>query len=83
MIVEPGSYETPVFGNIVMAADEVRTHTYGAVKEVPAKVNAALSSSAGNTFLGDKQLAHRSLFRSRVGDHGAVVHGLAGVLIKN
>jgi hypothetical protein len=30
-----------------------------------------------------KQLAHRSLFGPRVWDHGALVHGLTGVLIKN
>ena len=48
VIVEPGQYETPVFGNIVTAADEARTNTYGAVKQIPAKVNAALSSTAGN-----------------------------------
>src|SRR5260221_4646427 len=48
VIVEPGQYETPVFGNTVKAADEARTNTYGAVKEIPAKLNAALSSSAGN-----------------------------------
>src|SRR6202795_4311459 len=48
VIVEPGAYETPVFGNTVTAADEVRTSTYGAVKEIPAKLNAALSSNAGN-----------------------------------
>jgi NAD(P)-dependent dehydrogenase (short-subunit alcohol dehydrogenase family) len=48
VIVEPGAYETSVFGNSATAADEVRTNTYGAVKEMPAKVNAALSSRAGN-----------------------------------
>jgi NAD(P)-dependent dehydrogenase (short-subunit alcohol dehydrogenase family) len=48
VIVEPGQYETPVFGNTVKAADEARTNTYGAVKEIPAKINAALSSTAGN-----------------------------------
>jgi NAD(P)-dependent dehydrogenase (short-subunit alcohol dehydrogenase family) len=48
VILEPGQYETPVFGNTVTAADEARTSTYGAAKEIPAKVNAALSSSAGN-----------------------------------
>jgi NAD(P)-dependent dehydrogenase (short-subunit alcohol dehydrogenase family) len=48
VIVEPGAYETPVFGNTVTAADEARTATYGAVKEIPAKLHAALSSSAGN-----------------------------------
>jgi NAD(P)-dependent dehydrogenase (short-subunit alcohol dehydrogenase family) len=48
VIVEPGPYETPVIGNMVMAADEARTNTYGAVKQIPAKINAALSSTAGN-----------------------------------
>jgi NAD(P)-dependent dehydrogenase (short-subunit alcohol dehydrogenase family) len=48
VILEPGQYETPVFGNTVKAADEARTNTYGVVKEIPAKVNAALSSTAGN-----------------------------------
>ena len=48
VIVQPGQYETPVFGNTVRAADEARTNTYGAVKEIPAKINAAFSSTAGN-----------------------------------
>jgi NAD(P)-dependent dehydrogenase (short-subunit alcohol dehydrogenase family) len=48
VIVEPGQYETPVFGNTVTAADEGRTNTYGAVKEIPAKINTALYSTAGN-----------------------------------
>jgi NAD(P)-dependent dehydrogenase (short-subunit alcohol dehydrogenase family) len=48
VIVEPGAYETPVFGNTVMAADEARTDTYGAAKEISAKVGAVLSSGAGN-----------------------------------
>src|ERR1700693_4442155 len=48
VIVGPGQYETPVFGNTVTAADEGRTSTYGAVREMPGKINAALSSTAGN-----------------------------------
>src|SRR5260370_8876057 len=48
VIVQPGPYETPVFGNIVMAAYEARTDTYGLVKQIAAKINAALSSMAGN-----------------------------------
>ena len=48
VIVEPGAYETPIFGGTVRAADEGRTDTYGAVREIPTKVNAALASSAGN-----------------------------------
>jgi NAD(P)-dependent dehydrogenase (short-subunit alcohol dehydrogenase family) len=45
VIVEPGAYQTAVFGNMVTAADQARTDTYGAVKEIPAKINAALSST--------------------------------------
>jgi NAD(P)-dependent dehydrogenase (short-subunit alcohol dehydrogenase family) len=48
VILEPGNYETPVFGNTLTAADEARTETYGAVKDIPAKINAALFSTAGN-----------------------------------
>jgi NAD(P)-dependent dehydrogenase (short-subunit alcohol dehydrogenase family) len=48
VIVEPGPYETPVFGKTAMAADGIRTTTYGAVKEIPAKIKAALLSMAGN-----------------------------------
>jgi NAD(P)-dependent dehydrogenase (short-subunit alcohol dehydrogenase family) len=48
VIVEPGAYETPIFGGTVTAADEARTETYGAAKEFPAKVNGALASRAGN-----------------------------------
>jgi len=48
VILEPGAYETPVFGNTVRGADEARTSTYGAAKEIPAKLNTALSSNAGN-----------------------------------
>src|ERR1700722_18658759 len=38
VIVEPGAYETSVFGNVVTAADESRTDTYGPVKQLPAKI---------------------------------------------
>jgi NAD(P)-dependent dehydrogenase (short-subunit alcohol dehydrogenase family) len=48
VIVEPGQYETPVFSNVVTGADEARTATYGAMKEVPAKVKTALASSSAN-----------------------------------
>src|SRR5258708_38425480 len=39
VIVQPGQYETPVFGNTVKAADEALANTYGAVKEIPANSN--------------------------------------------
>ncbi len=48
VIVEPGPYETPVTSKMVAAADEARTNTYGAVKQIAAKINAALASMAGN-----------------------------------
>jgi len=48
VIVEPGPYETPVFSNIVSAADEAGTNTYAAVKDIPAKIHAVLSCAAGN-----------------------------------
>jgi NAD(P)-dependent dehydrogenase (short-subunit alcohol dehydrogenase family) len=48
VIVEPGAYQTAVFGNMVTAGDQARTDTYGAVKEIPAKINAALSSTTAD-----------------------------------
>ena len=72
VIVEPGAYETAVFGNSVKAADVARTNTYGAAKEFPAKLNGALLSTAANaqdvadavlrileTPAGERQLRYR------------------------
>jgi NAD(P)-dependent dehydrogenase (short-subunit alcohol dehydrogenase family) len=47
-IVEPGAYKTPVFGNIVVAADNSRTDTYGATNNIPGKISTILTSSAAN-----------------------------------
>jgi NAD(P)-dependent dehydrogenase (short-subunit alcohol dehydrogenase family) len=47
-IVEPGAYQTAVFGNFVIAADHARTDTYGAANQIAGKVGAALTSTAGN-----------------------------------
>jgi NAD(P)-dependent dehydrogenase (short-subunit alcohol dehydrogenase family) len=47
-IVQPGAYQTPVFGNIVMAADQARTDTYGLANQIPAKINGLLTATAGN-----------------------------------
>src|SRR6202047_2653222 len=71
VIVQPGQYETPVFGNTVTAADEGGPSTYGAVKKIPAKSTAPLASTAGNaqevadavlriieTPAGEKQLSY-------------------------
>jgi NAD(P)-dependent dehydrogenase (short-subunit alcohol dehydrogenase family) len=48
VIVEPGAYETAVFGNSAAAADVARTDTYGPAREFPAKLSGALLSAAGN-----------------------------------
>ena len=48
VIVEPGAHQTAVFNNIVMAADQTRIDTYGAVNQIAPKLNAALSASAGD-----------------------------------
>jgi len=47
-IVEPGAYQTAVFGNIVTAADQARTNTYGVANEIAAKINGLLTTAAGN-----------------------------------
>ncbi len=72
VIVEPGAYQTPVFGNIVIAADQSRTDTYGAANQIGPKVGAALTAAAGNpqeladavlqiveTPVGQKKLRYR------------------------
>jgi len=71
-IVEPGAYQTAVFGNFVIAADKARTDTYGAANQMADKVGAALTSTAGNaqevadavlriveTRAGQRQLRYR------------------------
>ncbi len=47
-IVQPGAYQTAVFGNIVKAADEARTNTYGVSNQIPGKINGLLTTTAGN-----------------------------------
>jgi len=48
VILQPGQYETPIFGNTVTGADVARADTYGPAKEFPAKVGGALASTAAN-----------------------------------
>jgi NAD(P)-dependent dehydrogenase (short-subunit alcohol dehydrogenase family) len=48
VIIEPGAYQTPIFGNIVLGSDTVRAETYGAANEIAGKMNNVLASSAGN-----------------------------------
>lgn len=72
VVVEPGAYQTPVFGNLVYAADESRGDTYGIAKEIPAKMTSLLANTAGDpqevadavlriieTPLGQKKLRYR------------------------
>ena len=72
VIIEPGAYQTEVFSNLVTAADERRTDTYGPVKQFAPKIGAALAASAGNpqevadavlriieTPVGQRQLRYR------------------------
>jgi NAD(P)-dependent dehydrogenase (short-subunit alcohol dehydrogenase family) len=47
-IVQPGAYQTSVFGNIVKAADQARTDTYGVTNQIAAKINGMLTATAGN-----------------------------------
>ncbi len=47
-IVQPGAYQTPVFGNIVEAADQARTDTYGVANQIPVKIGAILTTTAGD-----------------------------------
>ncbi len=48
VILEPGAYETPVFANLVTAADEGRAATYGPLRALPTKVSGILAASSGN-----------------------------------
>jgi NAD(P)-dependent dehydrogenase (short-subunit alcohol dehydrogenase family) len=48
VVVEPGAYQTPVFSNIVAAADSSRTDTYGIANHIPTKMNALLSSTVAD-----------------------------------
>jgi NADP-dependent 3-hydroxy acid dehydrogenase YdfG len=47
-LIEPGAYQTAVFGNMVTAADHARTETYGAAAQIPDKVNEILSATTAN-----------------------------------
>src|SRR5580693_7749598 len=48
VIVEPGAYQTAIFGNIVFAEDQARGETYGSAKNIAEKINAGLAAVAGN-----------------------------------
>jgi NAD(P)-dependent dehydrogenase (short-subunit alcohol dehydrogenase family) len=48
VLIEPGAYETPIFGKIVTPGDPHRADTYGPAAKFAEKMNAALTGSAGN-----------------------------------
>jgi NAD(P)-dependent dehydrogenase (short-subunit alcohol dehydrogenase family) len=72
VVVEPGAHQTPVFGNLVYAADESRAETYGAAGQIPAKMTSLIAGTAGDpqevanavlriieTPVGQKKLRYR------------------------
>jgi NAD(P)-dependent dehydrogenase (short-subunit alcohol dehydrogenase family) len=72
IVVEPGAYQTPVFSNIVYAADQSRGDTYGSASHIPTKMSTLLATTAGNpqevadavlriieTPVGQKKLRYR------------------------
>jgi NAD(P)-dependent dehydrogenase (short-subunit alcohol dehydrogenase family) len=72
VVVEPGAYQTPVFSNLVTAADTSRGETYGIAKQITTKMNTLLANTAGNaqevadvvlqiveTPVGQKKLRYR------------------------
>jgi NAD(P)-dependent dehydrogenase (short-subunit alcohol dehydrogenase family) len=72
VVVEPGAYQTPVFGNMVTASDQSRADTYGITNNIPSKMTALLSTAGGNpqevadvvlriveTPVGQKKLRYR------------------------
>ena len=48
VIIEPGAYQTAVFGKSVVVADASRADSYGAVNQFADKIGAAVAKSAGN-----------------------------------
>jgi NAD(P)-dependent dehydrogenase (short-subunit alcohol dehydrogenase family) len=47
-ILQPGAYQTAVFGNMITSADHARAESYGPVAAIPDKLNTALSTSGGD-----------------------------------
>jgi NAD(P)-dependent dehydrogenase (short-subunit alcohol dehydrogenase family) len=46
--IQPGAYNTAIFGNVLQGSDNARSETYGAANQILPKVNEGLSKSAGN-----------------------------------
>jgi NAD(P)-dependent dehydrogenase (short-subunit alcohol dehydrogenase family) len=47
-IIEPGAYQTAIFGKIVVGSDAARTETYGVANAIPGKISDGLDKAAGN-----------------------------------
>jgi NADP-dependent 3-hydroxy acid dehydrogenase YdfG len=46
--IQPGAYQTAIFGNIQVGEDKSRAETYGAANQILPKMNEGLTKSAGN-----------------------------------
>jgi NAD(P)-dependent dehydrogenase (short-subunit alcohol dehydrogenase family) len=46
--IQPGAYQTAVFGNILQGSDISRTETYGAANQILPKISEGLAKGAGN-----------------------------------
>jgi NADP-dependent 3-hydroxy acid dehydrogenase YdfG len=46
--IQPGAYQTAIFGNLLSGKDTSRSETYGNANHILGKINQGLASSAGN-----------------------------------
>lgn len=46
--IQPGAYQTAIFGNVVEGSDKSRSETYGAANQILPKISEGLGKSAGN-----------------------------------
>jgi NADP-dependent 3-hydroxy acid dehydrogenase YdfG len=46
--LQPGAYQTAIFGNIQVGEDKSRAETYGAANQILPKINGGLTTNAGN-----------------------------------
>lgn len=46
--IQPGAYQTAVFGNVQQGSDKARAETYGAANQILDKISVGLNAAAGN-----------------------------------
>jgi NAD(P)-dependent dehydrogenase (short-subunit alcohol dehydrogenase family) len=46
--IQPGAYQTSIFGNVLQGSDTARTETYGVANQMLPKISEGLAKSAGN-----------------------------------